>query len=361
MGRIVFVLLLGLTLSACDDPLVIVGDLPGFMRIVSGMPDTSGTRIDSLALRTRLVRPAGLAVSNAGVLFFGDQSSRIFSVTSAGRLTVLNSAIGCFVKTCIGRVQGVAATPEGTVVLIADDMSDKVWRITVSNRQLSAVAGTGVNAVAPDGTVASQATLASPTGVLVLEDGRILIAERNAHKIRVIGTDGILRTLAGTGEIGQATDGAQAISSPLNLPTAIAVANNILYITETGSHTVRAVDLSSGAIRLIAGRGAPGYSGDGGLATDALLDTPWAVAASEDNVYIADQRNHRVRVINLNTGIITTFAGTGETRYSGNGRPAGATALGSPSGLTLSPFGFLYISDWGHSVVWRTPVRVTTP
>jgi DNA-binding beta-propeller fold protein YncE len=240
-------------------------------------------------------------------------------------------------------------------------MSDKVWRITVSNRQLSAVAGTGVNAVAPDGTVASQATLASPTGVLVLEDGRILIAERNAHKIRVIGTDGILRTLAGTGEIGQATDGAQAISSPLNLPTAIAVANNILYITETGSHTVRAVDLSSGAIRLIAGRGAPGYSGDGGLATDALLDTPWAVAASEDNVYIADQRNHRVRVINLNTGIITTFAGTGETRYSGNGRPAGATALGSPSGLTLSPFGFLYISDWGHSVVWRTPVRVTTP
>ncbi|MGQ0816272.1 MAG: hypothetical protein ACT4O1_17725 [Gemmatimonadota bacterium] len=347
-------------LGACDDPIVFIGDLPGFMRITAGVGDSIGTRVDSIALRTRLTRPAGLVVSNTGVLYFGDQSSRIFSVTSAGRLTVLHSAVGCFEKSCLGRVQGVALTAEGTALLIADDMSDKVWRLTIANRELRAIAGTGQNAVAPDGTPAAQASLASPTGVAVLPDGRILIAERNAHKIRVIGTDGILRTFAGTGTAGQASDGAQAAASPLSNPTAISVTDNMLYVTETLTHTVRAIDLTSGTIRLIAGRGSAGFSGDGGPAVSAGLNTPWAVAASGENVFIADQLNHRVRVVNLETGLISTFAGTGALRFTGNGRPAGETALSAPSGLAVSPFGFLYISDWGHSVVWRTPVRVVT-
>lgn len=360
MGRTVLAGLLALTLSACDDPLVIIGDLPGLMRITVGVGDTAGTRVDSLALRTRLTRPAGLAVSNLGVLYFGDQSSRVFSVTSAGKLTLLHSAIGCFEKTCVGRIQGVALTPDGKALLIADDMSDKVWRLTIANKEIRAIAGTGVNAVAPDGTAATQATLASPTGVAVLADGRILIAERNANRIRVIGSDGILRTLAGNGTLGQAADGAQAAASPLALPTGIAAADNKLYITETFSHTVRVVDLATGVIHKVAGRGASGFSGDGGPAVEASLNTPWAVAVSGSNLFIADQQNHRVRVVNLQTGVIMTFAGTGATRFTGNGRSAGETSLSQPSGLTVSPFGFLYISDWGHSVVWRTPVQVGT-
>jgi sugar lactone lactonase YvrE len=358
MGRTLLAGLLALALGACDDPIIILGDLPGFMRIVTGIGDSVGTRVDSLAVRTRLTRPAGLAVSNTGVLFFGDQSARIFSVTSAGRLTVLHSSLGCFVKTCLGRVQGVALTNDGTALLIADDMSDKVWRLTIANRELRAIAGTGVNAVAPDGTLAAEATLSSPTGVAMLPDGRILIAERNAHKVRVIDADGILRTLAGNGTMGEAVDGTLATSSPLSLPTAIAVADNVLYISETGSHTVRAVDLSAGTIRLIAGRGTAGFSGDAGPAVDAAFNSPWAIAVSGTNLYIADQLNHRVRLVNLQTGIITTFAGTGAVKYTGNGRPAAETSLASPSGLTVSPFGYLYISDWGHSVVWRTPVSI---
>lgn len=360
MGRTLLAVLLALALGACDDPLVIIGDLPGFMRVAAGVPDTAGARVDSLAVRTRLTRPAGLAVSDRGVLYFGDQSSRIFSVTSAGKLAVLHSAIGCFEKTCLGRVQGVALTPDGNVLYIADDMSDKVWRLTIANKELRAIAGTGVNAVSPDGTPAAQATLASPTGVAVLPDGRLLIAERNANKIRVIGSDGILRTLAGNGALGEAADGAQAAASPLALPTAITVANNVLYITETLSHTVRAVDLATGTIRRVAGRGGAGYSGDLGPAVNATLNTPWGVAASGNNLFIADQQNNRVRVVNLQTGIITTFAGTGATRFTGNGRAAGETSVVLPSGLTVSPFGYLYISDWGHSVVWRTPVEVST-
>jgi sugar lactone lactonase YvrE len=360
MGRTLLAVLLATTLTACDDPLVIIGDLPGFMRIAAGVGDSTGTRVDSLALRTRLTRPTGLAISKAGVLYIGDQSSRVLSVTSAGRLTVLHSALGCFEKTCVGRIQGIALTPQENAILIADDMSDKIWRLTIANRELVAIAGTGVNGIAPDGTVATQAPLASPTGVAVLPDGRILIAERNNHKIRVLGSDGILRSFAGTGAPGQAADGATAATSPLSNPTAIAVVGDKLYVTETLTHQVRAIDLTNGTIRLIAGRGNAGYSGDGGPAVSAALNTPWGVTATADNVYIADQQNHRVRAVNLRSGIITTFAGTGLVRFTGNGKSAGETSLSSPSGVTVSPFGYLYISDWGHSVVWRTPVQVTT-
>lgn len=360
MGRTLLAVLIAATLTACDDPLIIIGDLPGFMRIAAGVGDSLGTRVDTLALRTRLTRPAGLAISDAGVLYFGDQSSRVFSVTSAGKLTVLHSALNCFEKSCVGRIQGIALTPDGNALLIADDMSDKIWRLTISNREIRAIAGTGVNAVAPDGTVATAAPLASPTGVAVLPDGRVLIAERNAHKIRVIGSDGILRTFAGTGVAGSAADGVTAATAPLSNPTGLALVDNLLYVTETLTHQVRVIDVAAGTIRLVAGRGSAGFAGDGGPATAAALNTPWGVTATEDNVFIADQQNNRVRAVNVRSGIITTFAGTGLTRYTGNGKSAGETSLALPSAVTVSPFGYLYISDWGHSVVWRTPVRVTT-
>ena len=345
MGRTFLIAALAASLAACEDPLVIVGDLPGFMRITAGVGDSSGIRVDSLALRTRLTRPTGSTVSKTGVLYFADQSSRIFSVTSAGRLRVLHTAIGCFVKTCLGRPQGVALTADETALLIADDMSDKIWRLHLTSLEFSAIAGTGTHGVATDGTVATAATLASPNGIAVLPDGRIIFAERNSNSIRSIGTDGMLRTFA----------------SGLNVPNGLTVTGNTVYVTEAGTHTVRAIDISTGASTVIAGRGGSGgFSGDGGPAVNADLNLPTSVTATEDNVYIADQLNNRVRVVNLSSGIINTFAGTGAQQFTGNGKPAGQTALSSPTSVSISPFGYLYISDWGHHVIWRTPVRVLT-
>ncbi|HUP90411.1 MAG TPA: hypothetical protein VM100_13725, partial [Longimicrobiales bacterium] len=215
---------------------------------------------------------------------------------------------------------------------------------TLSNRELFAIAGTGVNGVAPDGTVASQATLASPAGVAILPDNRILIAERNSGRIRSIGSDGILRTFA----------------SGLNLPTGLAVGNGVVYVTEVGSHRVTAIDVATGAATGFAGNGVASYSGDGGPATNAGLNTPWALAVNDENLYIADQLNNRVRVVNLRSKIITTYAGNGTTKFAGNGRSASESSVVQPGGLAISSFGFLYISDWGHSVVWRTPVSINT-
>ena len=357
MGRTLLAGLLALALGACQDPIVIIGDLPGFMRVVAGVPDSSGIRNDSSALQTKVVRPAGLAVSKAGVLYFADQSSRIFSVTSAGKLDVIAQSLNCFEKSCLGRPQGMALSIDENSLYIADDMSDKIWRVTIANGDMAVVAGTGVNGVAPDGTVATQAPLSSPNGIVVLPDGRVAFAERNAFKVRVIASDGTLRTLAGTGVQGSAADGVAATAAPLDLPTGLALGNNVLYVSEQGNNSVRAVDLASGTIKRIAGNGTAGFSGDGGLATDASLNSPGALAVLDNSLYIADQLNDRVRVVNLQSDIISTFAGTGTRIFSGNGASAAQTSIYNPFGLATSTYGFLYISDYGHSVVWRTPVR----
>lgn len=359
MGRRLFALTVVALLAACDDPLVVIGDLPGFMRVTAGVPDSAGIRLDSIAVRTKLTGPAGIATDSSGLLYFGDLRSRIFRVTSGGKLERILNHDPCFVKTCVGRPQGLAIMPGGNVLLIADDMSDKIWRLNVVTREIVAIAGTGVNGVAPDGAVATAAPLASPTSVVVLPDGRIAFAERNAHKIRVMGADGILRTLAGTGTAGSATDGNAAATSPLNLPTALAISGNLLYVSETGTHTVSVIDLATGTINRIAGSGVAGFSGDNGPALSAMFDYPAGLAVSGNNVFISDQNNDRVRAVNVQTKTVTTFAGTGSRVYNGNGLPAGQSSLFRPAGLAASRFGFLYIADGGHHIVWRTPIRIT--
>ena len=357
MGRSLFAVLMVASLAACDDPLVIVGDLPGFMRVTAGVPDSAGIRLDSIAVRTKLTGPAGIAADSTGVIYVADLRSRIFRVTSSGRLERILNHDPCFEKTCVGRPQALAINSAGNALFIADDMSDKIWRLNLVSREVVAIAGNGVNGVAPDGTPAPAAPLASPTGVVVLPDGRIAFAERNAHKIRVINTNGALGTLAGTGTAGSAADGASAAASPLNLPTGLSLSGNLLYVSETGTHTIRVIDLVTGTINRIAGSGAQGYSGDQGPALDAAFDYPAAIAATPTHVYVSDQNNDRVRVVNLQTKTVTTFAGTGLRPYNGNGLPAGQSNLFRPAGLAASRFGFLYIADAGHHIVWRTPIR----
>lgn len=346
MGRRLLILASALALTACGDPLVIIGDAPGFMRIVAGKPDTTGTASDSIAARARLTRPVGLAISpKTGVLYFADQSSRLFSVTSAGHMVELHKSFFCFDKDCLNRPQGVALSNDELVLFIADDGADHIWKFTLANKDLSVFAGTGEAGVSADGTPALQAKISGPGQIVILPDNRLLFTERASGKVRVIGTDGILRTLA----------------SGFNQPVGLAYANGTLYVSEIGGHKVWTVDVATGnTTGVIAGTGVAGYSGDDGPAADARLNTPWALAATSDHLFIADQLNNRVRAVNLQTRMITTFAGTGATLFTGNGRSAAQTSVVSPSGLAVSSFGYLYISDWGHSVVWRTPIRINT-
>ena len=141
-------------------------------------------------------------------------------------------------------------------------------------------------------------------------------------------------------------DGGPAIQALLNFPTAIAVDQaGHLYIADTMNHRIRRIDAETGVMSTLAGLGHPRFSGDGGPAGKAGLNEPAAVVAHGGRLYVADQSNNRVRVIDLNTQTIATVAGTGSAVYNGDGMPALEASLAGPSGLAVGPDGTLYIAD----------------
>ena len=142
-------------------------------------------------------------------------------------------------------------------------------------------------------------------------------------------------------------DGGPADQALLNFPTAVVVDRaGHLYIADTLNHRVRRVDAATGVITTVAGLGQPRCSGDGKLAVDAGLNEPAALAVSDGGVlYIADQSNNRVRAVDLTTGMIYTVAGTGTAAYNGDDVAATETGLAGPSGLALAPDGTLFIAD----------------
>lgn len=362
---------LALAAAGCGDPLIVLGDAPGFMRIVAGVGDSIGTRVDSLATRTRFTNVAASAFDDAtGVLYVADQGAvvqsggitrpvgRVFAVTSDGRLSVLVARGGCVGEVCLERPQDVALDGRGGLI-IADLLGHRLFRLDLATAALTVIAGTGVAGTSPDGSPAGQSALASPAGIAVGEDGRIFVAERAGHRVRVI-SDGTIRTVTGTGEAGNSGDGGAGTAARLAFPAGLDVRGGVLYIADAGNNRVRALDLAAGTIRGVAGTGTPGFAGDGGLASAARLNRPQDVAVTADgaSLYVSDTINHRVRVVNLNTGVIATFAGTGDPDFTVPSGPAGQISLDEPAGLAPSRSGFLFVVDTGHYAVWRTTVRL---
>ena len=181
------------------------------------------------------------------------------------------------------------------------------------------------------------------------------IADTNNNVIRKVNLmTGAISTAAGTGAPGYTGDGALATAATLNSPEGVAVdAAGDLYIADTNNDAVREVVAATGKIATIAGdgTGAPGFAGDGGLAISAKLNAPYGVALdAAGNLYIADSGNNRVRVVNT-SGNIGTFAGNGTPAYLGDGGAAISAELYSPLGVACDPAGNVYIADARNYVV----------
>ena len=163
---------------------------------------------------------------------------------------------------------------------------------------------------------------------------------------------GILVTLAGTGQRGYTGDGGAALKATLSEPFHCDVdKRGHLYIAEAMNHCIRRVDLKTGAISTVAGTGKKGYSGDGGKATDATFNEPYAVAVdTDDNLYIVDRLNAVVRKVDAKTGIISTIAGNGKKSYAGDGGKAVDASMREPNDCCLDGKGGLLIADVGD---WR--------
>ena len=166
---------------------------------------------------------------------------------------------------------------------------------------------------------------------------------------------GSIAIVAGSGPPGYSGDGGPATSAQLNSPQGVAVdASGNFFIADTGNNRIRRVDAATGIITTVAGNGVGGYSGDGGPATSASLNQPNGVAVdSSGNLFIADTGNHRIRRVDAVTGTITTVAGNGTQGFSGDGGAATSAELNFPYGVAVDGSGNLFIADTGNNRIRR--------
>ncbi len=213
---------------------------------------------------------------------------------------------------------------------------------------INTVAGNGVPGFSGSGGPATSAQVGSLAGVALDGSGNLYFADTTNNVVwEVAAKTGIASIVAGNGTPGYAGDGGAATGAMLRGPNSVAVDNaGNLYIADTYNNAIRKVTASTGVITTFAGDGQFGYSGDGGPAVAAQLNGPNSVALDgAGDLYIADAGNARVRLVSASTGIITTVAGNGSFVFSGDGGLATSAGLGQPNGLALDKAGNLYIAS----------------
>ena len=221
-------------------------------------------------------------------------------------------------------------------------MPEQSWIITTA-------VGTGEKGYAGDGGPAARALLNGPFDVGFDAHGNLYFSDTFNHCIRrVDARTGVIATCAGCGEAGYSGDGGPATRARFNEPYGIAVDNaGNIYIADRHNHCVRRVDGSSGIVVTFAGNGSSGFGGNGGPASRAGMVEPNGLALdpAQNRLFIADVADHRVRVVDLASGIIGTYAGTGKAEHSGDGGPASACGIFGARAVKVAADGTVYILE----------------
>jgi sugar lactone lactonase YvrE len=248
-------------------------------------------------------------------------------------------------------------------LLIVDQADFCVRKVDVTSGIITTFAGTcgTQHSYLGDGGAATSALMSSLYGVYADRLGNVYISDAGNHVIRKVDVNGIITTFAGNGTSGGTGDGGPAINAKLNLPFHLWVdpANN-LYICDYGTNTVRMVD-TNGMIKTVAGNGTLGYTGDGGQATNAELDGPHRIVGDGlGNFYIADDHNYLVRMVDP-SGSISSIAGIyNKMTYVGTDIPATTTGV-NPYGIAIDSSNNLYIADPSQYRIHRLSFNTGLP
>ncbi len=334
---------------------------------IAGNGQLSFSGDGSTGLNAALNLPSGVAVDGPRDIFIADTAN------NAVRELVASSGL---IQTIAGTNGGALNGPAGVFVdtsnnvYIADTKNNVIREIFASTGTVQIIVGTGTAGYLGDGGPPSQAQLKLPTSVYVDSVGNIFIADMGNNVIReVVFATGKIQTVAGTnaGSPGFAGDGGLATSALLSSPSGIFVdAPGNIFIADTGNNVIREVTISNHNIKTFAGNhtlGA-GFGGDGGAATSAQLNGPLGVAIDPSgNLFIADTANNVIREVAAVTSVITTVVGNHAmgAGFSGDGGPALSAQLHSPSSLAIDSLGAIDIADTGNNRIRNVAGLVIVP
>jgi streptogramin lyase len=228
--------------------------------------------------------------------------------------------------------------------------------------KIETFAGIGEPGYSGDNKPAIEARLNNPFGIARGKDGALYICDTMNHVIRRVDRNGVITTVAGTGKKGYTGDGKPALEATLNEPYELRFDKpGNLFFVERLNHVVRRVDAKTGLISTIAGTGKAGFSGDGGPATNAILNQPHSIQFDpHGDLFICDILNHRIRKVDLKTGIITTFAGTGEKKPTPDGARIEGTPLNGPRAIDFDRRGNLWLALREGNAVYRLDIKAGT-
>jgi sugar lactone lactonase YvrE len=313
------------------------------------------------ATAARLVNPNYMAFDAQGNLYFSDSglsmvlkvsaATGVISVVAGNGLSTGGGDGGLAVGASLGSPQGLAFDSSGNLY-IADGANNNVRKVD-TNGIITTVAGSGQGGFGGDGGLATKAYISKPVGIAIDKTGNLYIADSNNRRIRMVAAStGIISTIAGAGPRGYTGDGGPATQATLTFASGIAVdSSGNVYVADVYNSAIRKIS-TGGMITTVAG-GQGGFGGDNGPATKAGLSGPMGVTVdASGNLYIADTSNERVRYVSA-SGIITTIAGTGTVGFSGDGSPATAATLDDPVAVAPDASGAVYVADMANGRVRR--------
>lgn len=338
------------------------------------------------AVMARLSNPAGVCVDNLGRVYIADKNNYRVRMISGGTSTMSTFiGTGTFGLSGLGGPAGSASIryPDGLSIdaennlLVSDWYNDMIFRVAARTGIFDGECGDGHQGNNGDGDLQYLARLKTPAGACYGPGGNTYIADAGNNKIRVVHNDvsgtgtrtGIVNSVANVRETyGYTGDGGPARDASFSRPSAVFFdpsTNTDLYMSDAGNNVIRKIDMETGIITTVVGTGVAGYSGDGGLAVAAQLRNPGNIFIDgARNLYFCDRANNTIRKVDLNTGIISTVAGTGTFGYSGDGGLSTHAQLNDPEGVWVDNAGAMYIADAGNNRVRKiTPVPpvVTLP
>ena len=315
------------------------------------------------ATSAMLNAPFGVAADSSGNLFIADSFNavvrEVFAATGVIQTVAGNGTVGFSgnggpaTSAQLQPFLGVAVDSNANLY-ISDYYNLVVWEVLASNGNIQVIAGNLSATYSGDGFLPTDAELNTPQGFSLDPAGDLLIADTFNNVVRVaVASTGLIQTVAGNGYPGYAGDGGAATSAQLSNPTSVlADSAGDLFIVDQGNNVIREVVFATGNIQTIAGNGTPGYSGDGGPATSAMLALPQDLKLdASGNIFFTDSGNNVIREIVASTGIIQTVAGNGTAGYSGDNGPATSAQLSNPNGLFLDASGNIFFADSNNNVV----------